>query len=50
VDPELVRPPEATQPLGDPALARERLGWTAQIPFETIGDMLRADLAELSPS
>ena len=45
VDPAFVRSPEATQPLGDPTLARERLGWTAQIPFEqTIADMLAADL------
>lgn len=49
VDPTLVRPPEATQPLGDPARARERLGWEAQIPFErTIAEMLDADLAQLA--
>lgn len=49
VNPAFVRAPEATQPLGDPTLARERLGWTARIPFEqTIADMLEADLADLT--
>lgn len=48
VNPEFVRPPEATQPLGDPRRARERLGWTPEIPFaQTIGEMVDADLREL---
>lgn len=48
VDPAFVRAPEATQPLGDPTRAAERLGWRADIPFErTIEDMLAADLDEL---
>jgi GDPmannose 4,6-dehydratase len=49
VDPAFVRPPEATPPVGDPARARERLGWWAEIPFEqTIGEMVDADLAALA--
>jgi GDPmannose 4,6-dehydratase len=49
VDPALVRPPEPTPPVGDPSLARERLGWTAQTSFEAmIDEMVQADLAELS--
>ncbi|WP_354699241.1 GDP-mannose 4,6-dehydratase [Paraconexibacter sp. AEG42_29] len=51
VDPAFVRPPEATQPLGDPAAALAHLGWRAEIPFEqTIADMLAVDLAELGSS
>lgn len=51
VDPAFVRPPEATQPLGDPTLASQRLRWTPRIPFEqTIAEMFDADLAELSDS
>jgi GDPmannose 4,6-dehydratase len=49
VDPAFVRAPEATQPLGDPAKARQALGWVPEIPFEqTIGEMLDTDLAELA--
>jgi len=49
VDPALVRPAEQTPPVGDPSLARERLGWTAQTSFEAmIDEMVRADLADLS--
>ncbi len=48
VNPEFVRPPEATQPLGNPTLARERLGWTAATSFEdTIAEMVAADVAAL---
>jgi GDPmannose 4,6-dehydratase len=48
VDPALVRPPEATPPVGDPAQARERLGWAPAIGFDAmIGEMVAADLAEL---
>jgi GDPmannose 4,6-dehydratase len=48
VDPALVRPPEATPPVGDPARARERLGWAPEIGFDAmIGEMVAADLAEL---
>jgi GDPmannose 4,6-dehydratase len=46
VDPAFVRPPEPFPLVGDPSLARERLGWTAEIPFETtIGEMVDADAA-----
>ena len=48
VDPALVRPPEATPPVGDPSLARRELGWEPRIGFETlIAEMVEADLAEL---
>lgn len=49
VNEAFVRPPERWTPVGDPTLARERLGWVPEIPFErTLGDMLAADLVELS--
>jgi GDPmannose 4,6-dehydratase len=49
VDSSLVRPPEATPPVGDIALARERLGWEPEISFEAmIEEMVNADLAELA--
>lgn len=48
IDPELVRPAEATPPVGDPSRARAVLGWKPEIPFtQTIGEMVDADLAEL---
>lgn len=48
VNPEFIRPPEATQPLGDPSRAAERLGWRPEISFEAmIAEMVEADLAEL---
>jgi GDPmannose 4,6-dehydratase len=48
VDPAFVRPPEQTPPVGNPARARERLGWRPQIGFEQlIAEMVEADLAEL---
>ena len=51
VDPAFVRPPEPTPPVGDPSLARERLGWTVQTSFEAmIDEMVRADLADLGAS
>ena len=48
VNPDFVRPPEATQPLGNPSLAAERLGWTPEISFEEmIVEMVEADFVEL---
>src|SRR3954447_3844297 len=48
VDPELVRPPEATPPVGDPTRALERLGWTPEIAFDAmIAEMVEQDLREL---
>jgi len=47
-DPALVRPPEATPPVGDPTRARTVLGWRPEISFDQmIGEMVDADLAEL---
>jgi GDPmannose 4,6-dehydratase len=49
VDPDLVRPPEATPPVGDPARARDVLGWQPAWSFEAlVAEMVDADLAALS--
>lgn len=49
VDASFVRAPETTLPLGNPAKAAAVLGWVPEIAFDqTVGDMLAADLAELS--
>ena len=49
VDPQLVRPPETSRPLGDWSRARDLLGWAPQIPFEElIAEMVAADLAALT--
>ena len=49
VDPAFVRPPEATPPVGDPSLALQRLGWSAETSFEAmIDEMVQADLADLT--
>jgi GDPmannose 4,6-dehydratase len=48
VDPNLVRAPEATPPVGDPTRARRVLGWEPRIGFEAmIAEMVDADLAAL---
>jgi GDPmannose 4,6-dehydratase len=48
VDPALVRAPEDTAPVGNPARAREQLRWIPEISFdELIGEMVAADMAEL---
>ena len=45
VDPSLVRGPEATPSVGDPAKARARLGWEPELSFEQLVErMVRADL------
>lgn len=48
IDPELYRPAEVDLLLGDPAKAREILGWTAQTTLEDmIVEMVEADLERL---
>jgi GDPmannose 4,6-dehydratase len=48
VDPELVRAPEATPLVGDPAKARRELGWQPRLSFaELVERMVRADLRAL---
>jgi len=48
VDPALVRPPEPTVLVGDPARARQRLGWRPEIGFsELVAEMVEADLRRL---
>ena len=48
VDERFVRPSERTPPVGDIALARERLGWEPETSFAAmIEEMVRADLAAL---
>ena len=48
VDSSLVRAPESTPSVGDPSLARERLGWRAELSFEQLVErMVRADVREL---
>ena len=48
VDPSLVRAPEATPSVGDPAKARARLGWEPAVSFEQLVErMVRADLQRL---
>ncbi len=47
VDPRYFRPTETPSLVGDPAKAREKLGWKPQITFEEmVGEMVRADLSE----
>ena len=48
VDPAFVRPPDPVPSVGDPARARERLGWAPEHSFEElVGQMVAADLASL---
>ncbi len=48
VDPSLVRPAERTPSVGDPARARERLGWEPRVGFkELVERMVQADLRSL---
>jgi GDPmannose 4,6-dehydratase len=51
VDPGLRRPAESSRPVGNPARARERLGWRATLTFEELIErMVDADLASLEGS
>jgi GDPmannose 4,6-dehydratase len=48
VDPQFVRPPDPVPLVGDPTLARERLGWVPETSFgDMIAEMVEADLALL---
>jgi GDPmannose 4,6-dehydratase len=48
IDPDFVRAPEPVALVGDPARARERLGWEPEHSFEDlVAEMVRADLADL---
>jgi len=48
VDDSLVRAHEPTPSVGDPSLARERLGWRARVDFEQLVErMVQADLRRL---
>jgi len=48
VDPALVRLPESTPSVGDPAKAHARLGWEPQVRFEELVErMVQADLRSL---
>lgn len=48
VDTSLVRAPERTPSVGDPAKARKRLGWEPRLSFEQLVErMVRADLRAL---
>jgi GDPmannose 4,6-dehydratase len=51
VDERFVRPPEQSDPVGNPHKASEQLGWSATTSFdELMAEMVRADLAELEAS
>jgi GDPmannose 4,6-dehydratase len=46
IDPAFLRPAEVEVLLGNPAKAREKLGWVAEISLEDmIAEMVEADLA-----
>jgi GDPmannose 4,6-dehydratase len=48
VDPAFVRAPEPVASVGDPARARDHLGWAPKRSFEElVGEMVAADLAAL---
>jgi len=49
VDPQLVRPPDPVESVGDPSRAGELIGWKPEVGFdEMIAEMVAADLEELS--
>jgi GDPmannose 4,6-dehydratase len=48
VDPSLLRAPESTPSVGDPAKARSELGWEPAVGFESLVErMVQADLSSL---
>jgi GDPmannose 4,6-dehydratase len=47
VDPRYFRPTEVETLLGDPSKAKEKLGWSAEVPFEQlVADMIESDLED----
>ena len=45
IDPRYFRPTEVDSLLGDPTKARDKLGWSARTPFETlVTEMMAADV------
>jgi GDPmannose 4,6-dehydratase len=49
IDPALVRPAEVDLLIGNPAKARQKLGWKPDLTFPQLIDrMVKADLARLS--
>ncbi len=49
IDPQYYRPTEVEQLLGNPEKARKQLGWTPQVKFEELVElMLKSDLAALN--
>ena len=49
VDPRFLRPAEVDQLVGDPARAREELGWTPEVRFEDlVAEMTESELRRLS--
>jgi GDPmannose 4,6-dehydratase len=47
IDPRYFRPTEVELLIGDPAKARQKLGWAPEIPFDQmVRDMVAADLAQ----
>ncbi|MBI2684077.1 MAG: GDP-mannose 4,6-dehydratase [Actinobacteria bacterium] len=51
LDPAFVRPAEVDLLIGDPAKAARELGWTPDVSFQTLVDMMvDADLARVAPT
>ena len=49
VDPRFIRPAEVDMLIGDPAKAREKLGWQPEVSFEQlVASMVQADIDRLS--
>lgn len=48
IDPDFFRPAEVSLLVGDPTMAKEKLGWTPQVSFEgLVSRMVDADIARL---
>ncbi|MBV9402450.1 MAG: GDP-mannose 4,6-dehydratase, partial [Candidatus Eremiobacteraeota bacterium] len=49
VDPRFIRPAEVDMLIGEPAKAREKLGWQPEVSFEQlVASMVQADIDRLS--